>query len=105
MLVAGTTTGREKSGHRFESPWADPRLRHKNHAAEFATAPYEVVDAEDDRNMAALHAVREFMERHGRPPTQETWTAARMTPSERTIRRPFGSFAAAVGAPASPQGD
>ena len=74
----------------------DPRLRHKNSASEFVASPYETADAEDDRDMAALCAVREFMERHGRIPTQETWTAARMTPSERTIRRRLSSFRAAA---------
>lgn len=77
-------------------------MRHKNNAAEFTAAPYRVAEAEDDRDVAALQAVHRFIEKHGRTPTQDAWTAARMAPSERTIRRRFGSFAAAVAALASP---
>jgi len=31
-------------------------------------------------------------------PTEESWTAAQMVPSERTIRRRFGSFRSAAAA-------
>lgn len=40
--------------------------------------------------------VRRFMDDLGIAPTAESWTAAGMTPSEKTIRRRFGSFRAAV---------
>jgi Homing endonuclease associated repeat len=44
----------------------------------------------------ALSAIRNFVGNFGRVPTAEAWTAARMTPSEKTIRRRFGNFQAAV---------
>jgi hypothetical protein len=46
--------------------------------------------------VVALRAIRTFVGNVGRVPTAEAWTAARMTPSEKTIRRRFGSFRAAV---------
>jgi len=39
-----------------------------------------------------LEAIRRFIEVFGRPPTAGSWTAAGLTPSEKTIRRRFGSF-------------
>ena len=44
----------------------------------------------------ALEAVGQFIEDHGLAPTAQSWTAAGMTPSEKTIRRRFGSFQAAI---------
>lgn len=44
----------------------------------------------------ALEAIREFVDVYGTRPTAEAWTAAGMTPSEKTIRRRFGSFAVAI---------
>lgn len=44
----------------------------------------------------ALASIREFMIEHGSRPTAESWTAAGMTPSEKTIRRRFGSFRSAI---------
>ena len=44
----------------------------------------------------ALEAVRDFIVRFGAPPTAASWAAAGMTPSEKTIRRRFGSFRAAL---------
>ena len=46
----------------------------------------------------ALQAVRDFIARFGTRPTAESWTTAGMTPSEKTIRRRFGSFWMAVAA-------
>jgi len=46
----------------------------------------------------ALVAVRRFVEERGALPTSASWTAAGMRPSEKTIRRKFGSFRAAVAA-------
>jgi len=47
------------------------------------------------RDAEALDAVRRFVEEHGRLPTQDSWTAAGMSPCERTVRKRFGSFQAA----------
>jgi hypothetical protein len=44
----------------------------------------------------ALAAVRRFVEERGVLPTSASWTAAGMRPSEKTIRRRFGSFKAAL---------
>jgi hypothetical protein len=44
----------------------------------------------------ALEAVRRFVAERGTSPTAASWTRACMSPSEKTIRRRFGSFKAAV---------
>src|SRR5258708_3202688 len=44
----------------------------------------------------ALEAVRRFVAERGTSPTATSWTDAGMRPSEKTIRRRFGSFKAAV---------
>lgn len=48
------------------------------------------------REAEALAAVRRFMEEHRTLPTASSWQAAGMSPSEKTIRRRFGSFRAAA---------
>src|SRR6266542_5227545 len=48
------------------------------------------------RDDEGLDAVRRFIEEHRTLPTVRAWRAAAMSPSERTIRRRFGSFKAAV---------
>lgn len=52
----------------------------------------------DDRRVAALEAIRHYTARFNRMPTAAGWAAAGMTPSEKTIRRLFGSFRAAFDA-------
>ena len=44
----------------------------------------------------ALDAIRRFVAERGTLPTAASWTHACMSPSEKTIRRRFGSFKAAV---------
>jgi HNH endonuclease len=44
----------------------------------------------------ALEAVRRFVALRGTSPTAASWTHSGMSPSEKTIRRRFGSFKAAV---------
>lgn len=41
-------------------------------------------------------AIRDFITEHGKRPTADSWTAAGMHPSEKTIRNRFGSFRAAA---------
>jgi hypothetical protein len=41
-------------------------------------------------------ALRKFVDQRGRLPTAESWTEAAMRPSEKTIRRRFGSFRGAI---------
>ena len=49
-----------------------------------------------DRETFAIAAIREYVERIGQLPTGEAWVAAGMKPSEKTIRRQYGSFRAAI---------
>jgi hypothetical protein len=44
----------------------------------------------------ALAAIRDFIAKHGKRPIAKSWTAAGMTPCEKTIRTRFGSFQAAL---------
>ncbi len=53
-------------------------------------------DVAEIRLEEAIASLREFVDDHGRLPTANSWTEARMRPSEKTIRRRFGSFKAAV---------
>gem|GEM_PF-1628179 len=62
----------------------------------FDGAPYELRDSSDDRDEEALASIRAFLEEFGVRPTAEAWTATGTTPSEKTIRRRFGSFRSAV---------
>jgi len=52
----------------------------------------------DSRLEDADAAIREFSEDQGRLPTAASWTEAEMRPSEKTIRRQFGSFQRLSGA-------
>ncbi len=51
--------------------------------------------AESSR-VEVIVAVRGIVEDHGCLPTAKSWTEARMSPSEKTIRRRFGSFREAI---------
>jgi hypothetical protein len=53
-------------------------------------------DVADTRIAECVAALRRFVAEHGSLPTAESWTEAAMRPSEKTIRRRFGSFEAAV---------
>ena len=44
----------------------------------------------------AIAAIREFVENYAMRPTAKTWTEPAMRPSEKTIRRRFGSFRKAI---------
>jgi hypothetical protein len=50
----------------------------------------------DTRIEESVEALREFVAVHGSRPTAGSWTQARMRPSEKTIRRRFGSFREAI---------
>ncbi len=52
-----------------------------------------------------LEAVRQYFQRFGSAPTAESWAAAGFSPSEKTVRRRFGSFRAAIEAVASSHPD
>ncbi len=53
-------------------------------------------DVADTRIEESVAALREFVAEHGSLPTAESWTKAAMRPSEKTIRRRFGSFREAI---------
>jgi HNH endonuclease len=55
-----------------------------------------LTDVADARLEEAVAAIREYVDQRGRLPTAETWTEAAMRPSEKTIRRQFGSFREAI---------
>ena len=60
-------------------------------------------DVSNTRIAESLAALREFVAEHGSLPTVESWTAAAMRPSEKTIRRRFGSFREAIQRAALPE--
>ena len=49
-------------------------------------------DVADTRIAESVAALRTFVAEYGSLPTAESWTEAAMRPSEKTIRRRFGSF-------------
>jgi HNH endonuclease len=53
-------------------------------------------DVADARIAVPVEALRRFVAEHGSLPTAESWTEAAMRPSEKTIRRRFGSFREAI---------
>jgi hypothetical protein len=55
-----------------------------------------ISDVADARLEEAIAALRDFVNQHGRLPTAKSWTEAAMWPSEKTIRRQFGSFRVAI---------
>ena len=73
-----------------------PRSNNPNHMNLFEGQAVPIGDFRHAREAVAIAAVSEYVERFGRAPTVEAWVAARMTPSEKTIRRRFGSFRAAI---------
>src|SRR5216683_5239408 len=55
-----------------------------------------ISDVADARLEEAIAALRDFVNQRGRLPTAKSWTEAAMWPSEKTIRRQFGSFRGAI---------
>lgn len=83
-------------GQRFESAWVDLSSHSANPPGVFDGEPVPLPALADSKIEEGIEAVRRFVTDQRCFPTEETWTAARMVPSERTIRRRFGSFRAAV---------
>ena len=83
-------------GQGFEAALADPRFRHKNTPGLFGGPSFELGEESNERDEVALKAVRQYIEEYGVEPNQQSWSAAGMSPAERTIRRRFGSFKAAI---------
>ncbi len=55
-----------------------------------------LTELSDVRLEEGIVALRTFVEEQGCFPTEASWTAAGMSPSERTMRRRFGSFRSAA---------
>ena len=84
-------------GQGFESQWEDPAV-HNSNTCQFKGPRLAVTSTEDRRlpDDLALAAIRQFMDDYGKVPTAHLWTAAGLSPSEKTIRRRFGSFRTAA---------
>jgi hypothetical protein len=78
----------------------DPSSHNPNPPGVFEGSPWEWITEDSARDGEALEAVREFIERYGAMPNQRSWAAASIRPAEKTIRSRFGSFRAAIEAPA-----
>jgi hypothetical protein len=87
---------RPSAGHWFESPWVDLSSHNANPPGVFDGEPVSLSDVADTRIAESVAALRRFVAEHGSLPTAESWTQAAMRPSEKTIRRRFGSFRAAA---------
>jgi hypothetical protein len=73
----------------------DPAI-HNSNTFVFGGRPLGLMSRLIASSDSALKAVREFGAERGAVPTVASWTAAGMSPSEKAIRRRFGSFKAAV---------
>ena len=88
----------------LENRFVDPDIQNSN-TLKFR-GPLLRAPAADQRRPDddVLEAVREYFQRFGSAPTAESW-AAGFSPSEKTVRRRFGSFRAAIEAVASSRPD
>src|SRR6266849_7951168 len=62
----------------------------------FDGEPIRLSAVADARIAESVEALRRFVAEHGSLPTAASWTEAAMRPSEKTIRRRFGSFRDAI---------
>jgi len=69
---------------------------HTNPPGVFDGEAVPLPDMANTRIAEAVAALRRFVAEHGSIPTAESWTEAAMRPSEKTIRRRFGSFREAI---------
>ena len=74
----------------------DPSSHITNPPGVFGGPAFEWVTEDSEREAEALDAVRRFVEEYCELPTQDSWTAACMSPYTRTVRNRFGSFRAAA---------
>ena len=80
----------------FAPAVVDPSSHNTNPPGVFGGPSLEWLTEDAARNAEALDAVIRFIEQHGQLPTQDSWTAAGMSPCERTVRTRFGSFCVAA---------
>ena len=85
QLVTGSTSLR-----------VDPSSHNANPPGVFDGEAVLLSDVADTRIEESVAALRDFVAEHGSIPTAESWTEAAMRPSEKTIRRRFGSFREAI---------
>ena len=76
----------------------DPSSHNANPPGSFDGEAVALPDLADAKIEEGIEAVRSFVAEQRCLPTEENWTAAQMAPSERTIRRRFGSFRLAAAA-------
>jgi len=62
----------------------------------FDGSPCELPDTSGGSDDEAVIAITSFVEEFDVLPTAKLWTAAGMAPTERTVRRYFGSFRSAL---------
>jgi hypothetical protein len=60
----------------------------------FGGRAFEWITEAAERDAEALAAARRFVDEFVVMPTRDSWTAAGMSPCERTVRKRFGSFRA-----------
>jgi hypothetical protein len=75
----------------------DPAI-HNSNTFEFGGRALRLDSSQRSASVEALEAIRGFVAERGTTPTAASWTAVGMSPSEKTIRRRFGSFRAATSA-------
>jgi hypothetical protein len=71
----------------------DPSSYNTNPPGVFNGPVLEWVTEDTARDAEAVEAVRRFVEDHRRLPTEDSWTAAGMSPCERTVRSSSAAFA------------
>jgi hypothetical protein len=84
----------------FRNYLVDPAI-HNSNTLEFGGRRLRLSLNGSRASDQALDAIRRFVAERGTLPTAASWTHACMSPSEKTIRRRFGSFKAAVKSAAS----
>jgi hypothetical protein len=74
----------------------DPSSHNTNPFGVFDGPAFNWMTEAAERDAEALAAVRRFIDEVGSEPAQDSWAAAGMRPSEKTIRNRFGSFRNAI---------
>jgi hypothetical protein len=74
----------------------DLSFHNTNPPSVFDREAVALTELSDVRLEEGIVAFRTFVEEQGCFPTEASWTAAGMSPSERTMRRRFGSFRSAA---------
>lgn len=76
----------------------DPSSHNTNPPGVFDGESFPLSDLADAKIEEGIDAILRFFAEQRCLPTEESWTAAQMVPSARTIRRRFGSFRSAAAA-------